>query len=119
MHSFNLKGYVVVCVDFIYKKDTKLHFQILIESWFVACCHTKLIQNVNLVSIFDVEKGKWSIYWPVCISHVLFSFLSFFFLLIFRQKGNKMTCGKILQKILLMNFDSNIKLKIEKLKIED
>ena len=56
LHSFNLKGYVVVCVDFVYKKDTKLHFQILIESWFVACCHTKLIQNVNLVNIFEVKK---------------------------------------------------------------
>ena len=86
LHSYNLMGNVVVCVDFLYKKDTKLHFQILIESWFVACCHTKLIQNVNLVSIFEVEKGKWSRYWPICVSHVFFSFLSFFFLLIFSSK---------------------------------
>ena len=105
LHSFNLEGIVVEYVwTFFTKKETKLHFQILIESWFVACCHTKLIQNVNLVSIFEVEKGEWSIYWPICISHVFFSFLSFFFLLIFSSKSNKTTCGKTLRKNIVYEF---------------
>ena len=94
VHSFNLKGTIAVCVDFLYKKDTKLHFQILIESWFVACCHTKLIQNVNLVNIFEVKKVN-GLCIGLYVSLMYFShFCHFSSYSFFRQKGNKLTCGK-------------------------
>ena len=94
LHYSNLEGYVLLYG--LFKKETKIHFQILIESWFVACCHTKLIQNVNLVSIFEVEKVEWILvlFWASGIMQVS-HFCHFPSLLIFCQKSNKMSCGKI------------------------